>query len=304
MPLVQEQRKLEGPVRPASETLRAGSEARSIVRIEGTLMQERHFARGQYVFRQGDPSDFAYILASGSVEIVTGASGGEVRLAVMREGDIFGEMGVIDEAPRSASARALEPVLATAVACEEFVHTVLHHEEQGLALLRALFERLRVTNQLLLRTIEGRGQPTSPPREEALEAAPQLGSDYRLTLRPLTPETQAALPAEGIRIDRVPVRIGRRAQSLESSVLAFNEVELRDTEPFQVSLNHLAIDLERGRPVVRDRGSRNGTGVNGQRIGGDALRMIAPLVEGDNEIVLGPPTSPFRLSVVLATDGA
>lgn len=276
-------------------------------------MQERHYAPGQYVFRQGDRSDFAYILTSGSVEIVIAAPGGDVRLTVIREGDIFGEMGVLDEAPRSASARALEPVLATAVAREEFVQSILHHEQQGLALLRALFERLRVTNQLLLRAIEGRGHPTSPPgegqpasppTEEGREAAPHLSPGYRLTLRPLTPETQATLPAEGIRIDRFPVRIGRRAQSLESRVLAFNEVELRELEPCQVSLNHLAIDLERGRPVVRDRGSRSGTGVNGARIGGDALRMVAPLVDGDNEIVLGAPDSRFRLSVVFATDAA
>jgi len=267
-------------------------------------MRERHYAPGQYVFRQGDRSDFAYILTSGSVEILIAAPGGDVRLTVIREGDIFGEMGVLDEAPRSAAARALEPVLATAVAREEFVQTILHHEQQGLALLRALFERLRVTNQLLLRAIEGRGHPTSPPGEEGPEAAPPLGPGYRLTLRPLTPETQATLPAEGIRIDRFPVRIGRRAQSLESRVLAFNEVELRDLEPCQVSLNHLAIDLERGRPVVRDRGSRSGTGVNDVRIGGEALRMVAPLVDGDNEIVLGAPDSPFRLSVVLAAEAA
>lgn len=262
-------------------------------------MQARHFTAGQYVFRQGDPSDFAYILTSGSVEIVTASSSGDVRLAVMREGDIFGEMGVIDEAPRSASARALEPVLATAVARDEFVHSILHHEEQGLALLRALFERLRVTNQLLLGTVEGRSHPMSPVRKEVSEPPSRPGSGCRLTLLPLTAEVSISLPAEGISIDRLPLRIGRRAHSLESGVLAFNEIELRDTEPFQVSLNHAAVDLEHGRMVVRDRGSRNGTGVNGTRIGGDALRMVAPLVEGENEIVIGAPESPFRLSVVV-----
>lgn len=135
-------------------------------------------------------------------------------------------------------------------------------------------------------------------RTNVPEAAAPSGSSYQLTLVPLTQDTKATLPAEGVRMDRLPVRIGRQAHDLESSVLAFNEVELHDSELSQVSLNHLAIDVERGRLMARDRGSRTGTGVNGERIGGDALRMIAPLVEGDNEIVLGLPDSPFRLGVI------
>lgn len=262
-------------------------------------MQERYYQPGQYIFRQGDPSDFAYIVKSGSVEIVTTSSSGDVRLAVMREGDIFGEMGVIDEAARSASVRALEAVLTTAIAREEFVYSILNHEEQGLALLRALFERLRSANQLLLRTVEGHGYALPPATPEASERLSRPGSGHRLTLRPRTVEAKATLPAEGIRIDRLPVRIGRRAHSVESGVLAFNEVELRDAEPFQVSLNHAVVDLERGHLVVRDRGSSHGTGVNSERIGGDALRMVALLVEGENEIVLGSPESPFRLSLLV-----
>ena len=210
-------------------------------------------------------------------------------LAILREGDIFGEMGLIDEAPRSATVRAVEPVVATAIERDEFVELVLSHSEQGAALLRALFERLRTTNQLL---VAERDTRDFLRRRET--------SRHRVQLVATTLESGRSLPGGGLLVERFPLRVGRKPQGIGETILACNEIELDDQAPYRVSLNHMAIDLDRGAVVVRDRGSQHGIDVNGTRIGGDDLWTSLALSEGPNEITLGPAGSPFRFAVNVA----
>ncbi len=66
------------------------------------------YMAGEVIFRQGYPADHAYVVLTGEVEIYREtADGSEERLAVLPPGQMFGEMGVLDDAPRSASARAV-----------------------------------------------------------------------------------------------------------------------------------------------------------------------------------------------------
>ena len=65
------------------------------------------FSAGEVIFRQGYPSDYAYVIEEGEVEIYNEREdGSESQIAVLRQGEMFGEYGVLDDAPRSASARA------------------------------------------------------------------------------------------------------------------------------------------------------------------------------------------------------
>ncbi|MAR57184.1 MAG: hypothetical protein CMM93_08385 [Rickettsiales bacterium] len=63
----------------------------------------------QILFREGDEATNAYVIVSGRIEIYhEQADGGVERIAVLQPGAMFGEMGPMDDAPRNASARALE----------------------------------------------------------------------------------------------------------------------------------------------------------------------------------------------------
>jgi NADH dehydrogenase len=70
-----------------------------------------HYQKGAYVFREGDIADYFYIIESGHVEIIKeNPDTTETLLAVLNAGDSFGEMGLMQKAPRSASVRCVTPV--------------------------------------------------------------------------------------------------------------------------------------------------------------------------------------------------
>jgi CRP/FNR family transcriptional regulator, cyclic AMP receptor protein len=69
----------------------------------------RSFRRGQVVFTRNDPSDTVILVVSGRVKCtIRSADGGELTLAVIRAGGMFGEVGVADNGPRSGDAETLE----------------------------------------------------------------------------------------------------------------------------------------------------------------------------------------------------
>jgi EAL domain-containing protein (putative c-di-GMP-specific phosphodiesterase class I) len=72
------------------------------------LPEIQHVAAGDYIFREGEMGDRAYLIESGRIEISTANSGEARVLSVLKQGDVFGEMTLIDSNPRSATAKALD----------------------------------------------------------------------------------------------------------------------------------------------------------------------------------------------------
>jgi CRP-like cAMP-binding protein len=99
--------------RPILDSLAAipffgGLEPASLERLAGS-MRSRRFRRGEVIFHVGDPGDALFVIVSGEVKItLPSETGEEAILATLRPGDVFGELALLDGAPRSASASALE----------------------------------------------------------------------------------------------------------------------------------------------------------------------------------------------------
>ena len=80
------------------------------LRTLATVVSRRSASRGSIVIAAGDPTDSLYIILSGRLKVMmSDAEGKEVILSILSGGEFFGEMGLIDDAPRSASVVAIEP---------------------------------------------------------------------------------------------------------------------------------------------------------------------------------------------------
>lgn len=110
---------------------------------------EQSYAPGQEILHQGDTGVGAFIIRSGKVEIVQEKDGKETRLAVLGPGDVFGEMALLDEFPRSASARAVEPTTALGIQRWHFKGILESHPQLALALLPILTRRIRNAEGML-----------------------------------------------------------------------------------------------------------------------------------------------------------
>lgn len=121
-------------------------------------MNRVEFKEGQVIFAQGDRSDLCYKVIRGAVEIRISSydKAGAMRSVVaqtMGPGDVFGEMGIIDDAPRSASAMALEDTACTAYSAAEIMALLETDPNEAMGYIRTLLQRLRSKNVRVL--IEG-----------------------------------------------------------------------------------------------------------------------------------------------------
>jgi CRP/FNR family transcriptional regulator, cyclic AMP receptor protein len=113
-------------------------------------MRRRRYPRGEVIFLRGDAGSHLYIVESGTVKIaLSSAEGKEMILALLGRGDIFGEMTLLDDAPRSADAVALEPCEVLLLEREDFIHFLAERPRASLRLMAALSRRLRATDELV-----------------------------------------------------------------------------------------------------------------------------------------------------------
>lgn len=115
---------------------------------------KQSFAKDAVIFKEGEPGDRCYIITIGSVRISKYIPNiGEEALAVLKPGDYFGEMALIDNFPRSANAITNDDVDVFAINKTELDRVLISDRELGYKLLwtftQTLSKRLRETNEKL-----------------------------------------------------------------------------------------------------------------------------------------------------------
>ena len=113
------------------------------------------YGDGEEIVRQGETGDCMYVIQMGQAEAIQGREGKEVRLAVLGEGDIFGEMALFERMPRSATVRALGEVRVLTIDKKTFLRQV--HEDPSLAfrILQKMSYRIRELDTELVRLKTG-----------------------------------------------------------------------------------------------------------------------------------------------------
>ncbi len=114
------------------------------LRMLAPMVTRRRATRGTAVMHEGDAIDALYIVISGRLKVTVGeADGKETILSILGPGEFFGEMGLIDDRPRSASVVAIEPCELLAVARRAFRKCLVEKPELAMAVMRVLVKRLR-----------------------------------------------------------------------------------------------------------------------------------------------------------------
>jgi CRP-like cAMP-binding protein len=107
-------------------------------------MERRSFNQDETIFREGDASDCAFQVVVGSVKVHL--PNGRVRH--LGPGEIFGEMGLVDKRPRSATVTAAEYSVFAAYSEAELLDAIKTHPDEAIAFIRALIGRLREANEV------------------------------------------------------------------------------------------------------------------------------------------------------------
>lgn len=107
-------------------------------------MRSRRFRRGEVIFHLGDPGDALFILLTGDVKIsLPSDTGDEAILATLGPGAVFGELALLDGAPRSATATAMSPTEAVVLPRDRFRELIATEAGVRDALLASIAGELR-----------------------------------------------------------------------------------------------------------------------------------------------------------------
>ncbi len=101
------------------------------------------FRSGDTVIEEGSKGTTAYVILSGTAQVFKKSGNAEVLVATLGEGQVFGEMGLIEDRPRSASIKALSELKLRAIDREHFNELLRTKPAVLIPIMKGLFERLR-----------------------------------------------------------------------------------------------------------------------------------------------------------------
>ncbi|MBI3978690.1 MAG: cyclic nucleotide-binding domain-containing protein [Chloroflexi bacterium] len=146
------------------------------------LVVERRFAADRVVFRQGDPADSLYLIVSGRLRVQMVTHGHqEVTLAMLGPGDVFGEMALLGNQPRSATVATVTDAMLLAVSKEVFERYLVANPSAVREMLRIVSHRQQ-DNVLRLSSLVEAPPPETQARAKIIALASTKGGVGRTTL--------------------------------------------------------------------------------------------------------------------------
>jgi CRP/FNR family cyclic AMP-dependent transcriptional regulator len=244
----------------------------------------KHFAEGQVLFREGDPADCVFRLLRGAVDILRELDGEPILLGTVGAGQFIGEMGVVENRSRNATARAASEVEVEMLTPTEFLDHIAGSPGAARELIQRLSQRLREADDRIVNDERRSGRAHGTRKKADSQTAVELAY-----LAAKNPWLQRQFHAP-LGLGDLPFVVGREP-----------DLKLHDTVPFRLSRNHFMIEKRDGSYYVRDLRSTLGTIVNGEPIGEHFRGDDALLRAGENEVIAGGVDSPFVFSVFVGT---
>lgn len=192
-------------------------------------LQEMRVAKGQELFREGEPGDHLYLILEGKVKLGHGSPDGrESLMAILGPGEMFGELSLFDPGLRTSTATALTDATVLGLGNEQLMPLLEGRPEVAAALLQALARRLRRTNEamadLVFSDVPGR---VAKALMELGEKFGQLTPDGLLVTHDMTQEELAQLVgASRETVNKALAEFGHRGWiKLESRQVLITDVD-------------------------------------------------------------------------------
>jgi len=128
-----------------SAPLFAGLDSEELAALADIAL-EKEFATGEIIFEERQPAHHLYILVRGKVDVFRRVDTNEYPIATLGEKECFGEMAILDDEPRSASVRAVDPTVVLKIDRESFRELITERPQISFAILKILSSRLRHKN--------------------------------------------------------------------------------------------------------------------------------------------------------------
>lgn len=141
--------------------------------IESKVTHEKivQYEDGEFIFEEGDTSRDLFIIQEGEVEIYKKSAMGELKLAVFRRGDFFGDMALLQGGYRFAGAKAKGVTKLLVLQPGGFLLKIRRDPTFAFEMLQALSMRIKVSNERLLEVI----QKGNIPKETVEEILQMMG---------------------------------------------------------------------------------------------------------------------------------
>lgn len=249
------------------------------------------FRRGDYVIKQGEPSKEVYQIISGSVEVLKkNSEGKEVAIALLKEEDVIGELGIIQDRCRESSVRALTDLQLRVIDIGVFDLLNDNEDYDDLKLIiSALAERVREYGNKLI--------------EYGIANSVDNGIDgiYNIIIKPISENAKLSLgDFQKIIVDRLPYKVGRFSKKKSDRLFHKNNFYLFNNEPYSISRSHFVIMKKEGEFVFKDNGSKTGSIINGVKV--NSHNLSQKLNIGSNQLILGKKRDDFIYEIVISKE--
>lgn len=155
--------------------------------------QERQFPKGQVIFRQGDSGEEMFVISRGRVRLTIGADGHEREIAVLGPGDFFGELSLLSDIPRTATAQAVEDATLLAISKDVFAMLVQDDLDVVFRMMHTQGERLSRADRPLQELTQQLGRVRVAAYAVRHVCGASVPAAMRINLDGLADETRLAL---------------------------------------------------------------------------------------------------------------
>jgi hypothetical protein len=260
------------------------------------------FGEGQVIFKQGEPSDKFFIIRSGQVVLTREANGATTELGKAGPGEVVGEMGVLQNLPRSATATAKGRVWLYGMTLSDLADKRSDGQDHpGTIVSRVLAQRLRKSMEKLDQaTLEKLAAPLTPPPAPARNVSPSPVIKVGIRMGWRTGEQVQW--SEQNSEHTLPMIFGREPGP-QGAPAGTELVLIEENPPQRLAPLQFSLEFQNGAVLLRDDQSLHGTEVSGVLVGPSAGMTQVQLPAGTHVLVAGGEGSPYVLALEIPPTG-